>query len=380
MIVIKDNKELKKYCEKLSNDEFITVDTEFMRTTTFWPDLCLIQLAGPSGECIIDPIENDIDLADFFELMRKPEVTKVIHSGRQDLEIFYKLSGELPKPLFDTQVAAMVCGYGEQVGYSQLVMEIIGEKIDKASQFTDWSIRPLSEAQLQYALADVTYLRDVYRNLKDNLEKNNRSEWLEEEMEILNDPLTYDPPLDSLWKKIKNKFNKSEDLAVLQCLAIWRETQARKRNLVRNRIMKDETLVEIAQQKPKNIGDMKKLRTLPRRYTKDSDAKGIIKIVRQGLEMPKDKMPKVKIGMAMPKEKRAGLELIKMLLKIVAEKEGVAAKLIATSNQLEKLIAKPQEENIIMKGWRYKIFGEQAQKMLNGEIVIGFENDKIILK
>ena len=380
MIVVKNNKELKEYCEKLSNDEFVTVDTEFMRTTTFWPDLCLIQLAGPSGECIIDPIGNDIDLTDFFELMRKPDVTKVIHSGRQDLEIFYKLSGELPKPLFDTQVAAMVCGYGEQVGYSQLVMEIIGKKIDKASQFTDWSIRPLSEAQLQYALADVTYLRDVYRNLKNNLKENNRSEWLEEEMEILNDPLTYDPPLDSLWKKIKNKFNKSEDLAVLQCLAIWRETQARKRNLVRNRVMKDETLVEIAQQKPKNIGDMKKLRTLPRRYTKDSDAKGIIKIVRQGLEMPKDKMPKVKIGMAMPKEKRAGLELIKMLLKIVAEKEGVAAKLIATSNQLEKLIAKPQEENIIMKGWRYKIFGEKAQKMLNGEIVIGFENDKIILK
>lgn len=380
MKIINNNNQLEKICEKFKDGKYVTVDTEFMREKTFRPILCLIQIANEKNECIIDPMEKELNLKPFFELMQNEKIVKVFHAARQDLEIFYCLNNKLPKPIFDTQIAAMVCGYGDQVSYSNLVEKIAKQEIDKTSRFTDWSLRPLSDSQLRYALADVTHLREVYEKLKKQLEENKRIKWVEQEMNLLNDPQTYNPPAEKAWMRIKTKLKKSNDLAVLQSLAKWRETQARELNVPRGRIIKDDVLQEIALQKPKNINELKKLRALPQRFIKNENAKGIINAVEQGIHMPNDEKPVIKPKNKMPKGGAAGLEMIKMLVKVIAEEKQVAARLIATTEEMEKFITEPEEKNNIMQGWRYEIFGQYAQKMINGEMFIGIKDGKIIIR
>lgn len=381
MKIITQNNELKKICDIFKQQEYMTIDTEFMRETTFWPKLCLIQIANEQHQYIIDPQINKIDLTDFFQLMNDKNIVKVFHAARQDMEILYNLSGKLPAPVFDTQIAAMVCGYGDQISYSNLVENILNININKKSRFTDWGRRPLSPEQLQYALADVTHLRGVYENLKNRIKQTKRETWLLEEMAILNDEATYDPPKELLWKKVKCKLKKPEDLAVLQSLACWREQQAKKQNVPRRRIMQDEALQEIAQQQPKTIDDMKTLRTPFKRFAKSANAPAILQAIKNGLEMPKDKMPKLAPPLNIPRGGAACLEVLKMLLKIIAEQEEVATRLIANTSELEQFIIDPQnKQHKIMQGWRYEIFGKKAQQIIKGEIFIGLKNNKIILK
>ena len=280
-------------CEKLASAPYMTIDTEFLRETTFWPQLCLIQMAGPDLAVIVDPLADGIDLAPFFELMANPNVIKVFHAARQDIEIIYNLGNLIPHPIFDTQVAAMVCGFGDSVSYDQLVSRIKGVHIDKSSRFTDWSRRPLSEKQLDYALADVTHLRDVYLTLKEQLEREGRITWLSDEMAVLEATETYDLHPDDAWQRLKMRLKKPIELAVLQKVAAWREREARSRNVPRGRIIKDDGLYEIAQQQPKDAEALSRLRTIPKGWERSSSGAAVIEAVNAALAIPKNEMPRL---------------------------------------------------------------------------------------
>ncbi|WP_317993368.1 ribonuclease D [Bartonella gliris] len=365
----------------LRTSDFVTVDTEFIRETTFWPQLCLIQLASPDVTTLIDPIAPDIDLKPFFDLMVDKNIVKVFHAARQDIETIYHLGGIIPYPLFDTQIAGSICGFGDSISYDQIVQRCTGHYIDKSSRFTDWSCRPLSEKQLLYALADVTYLRDVYLLLKKQLEKNKRTHWMDDEIAILLTPKTYDMPEDEAWKKVKGKVKKPREFAVLQKIAAWREREARRHNVPRRHIMKDECLIEIAIQQPKDETALNRLRSLNKSWDKLSIAQTLIKAIHEGLEVDLSTLP------ALPKHNpsndttTAVIDLLKVLLKLVANENSIAPKIIATSNDLEKIANGCVKKNIpAMNGWRYEIFGQKAEKMLKGEIGFYFSNGKISTK
>ena len=264
MNLITTASELADICQRLAESDFVTVDTEFIRETTYWPELCLIQMAAPDVTALVDPLAPGMDLAPFFALMADERVTKVFHAARQDIVIVYHLGGLIPHPVFDTQVAAMVCGFGDSVSYDQLVQRITGAHIDKSSRFTDWRHRPLSEKQLVYALADVTYLVDVYKHLAAELERENRGHWLNEEMQVLTSRATYDPQPEDAWKRLKMRLRKPQELAVLQAVAAWREREARERNVPRGRVIKDDAIYEVAQQQPADIAALSRLRTIPK--------------------------------------------------------------------------------------------------------------------
>ncbi len=365
----------------LRTSDFITVDTEFIRETTFWPQLCLIQLASPDTTVLIDPISQDIDLQPFFDLMVDKKVVKVFHAARQDIETIYHIGGIIPSPLFDTQIAGSICGFGDSISYDQIVQRCTGHQLDKSSRFTDWSYRPLSEKQLLYALADVTYLRDIYLLLKKQLEKNKRIHWMDDEIAILLSPKTYDLPENEAWKKVKGKVKKPRELAVLQKIAAWRERKARKYNIPRRHIMKDECLIEIATQQPKDESSLKRLRSLSKNWDKFSIAQTLIKAIHEGLEADLAILP------ALPKHKplndttTAAIDLLKVLLKLVANENNIAPKIIASSNDLEKIANGCIKKNIpAMNGWRYEIFGQKAEQMLKGQIGFYFSNGEISIK
>ncbi|HEY9056804.1 MAG TPA: ribonuclease D [Aurantimonas sp.] len=370
--------DLAKACTDLASADYITVDTEFIRETTFWPELCLIQMASDHLAVLVDPLADGIDLAPFFALMADETVVKVFHAARQDLEIVYKLGGILPKPLFDTQVAAMVCGFGESIAYDQLVARTTDGRIDKTSRFTDWRRRPLSEQQLAYALADVTYLRDVYRELSRQLEADNRGHWLAEEMAILADPATYDLHPDDAWKRLKLRVRKPIELQVMKELAAWREREARDLDKPRGRILKDDAIYEIAQQQPADEQALGRLRTIPKGFERSAAGREIVAAVSRALAVPKSDLPPIPRSRQLPEGTAAAVEFLKVLLKIVVEEKGVAAKMIASGDDLEKLAWKGEDAEIAaMSGWRREIFGERALGLLQGETALVYRNRKV---
>ncbi|TCV72699.1 ribonuclease D [Neorhizobium sp. R1-B] len=369
---------LEEACIKLAQSDFITIDTEFLRETTFWPELCLIQMASPTLEVLVDPLAKGLDLKPFFELMANPAVTKVFHAARQDIEIVYHLGNLVPHPIFDTQVAAMVCGFGDSVSYDQLVSRIKSVHIDKSSRFTDWSRRPLSEKQLEYALADVTHLRDVYLFLKEELEREGRALWLSEEMAILESPATYDLHPDDAWLRLKSRLRKPAELAVLKFVAAWREREARSRNVPRSRVLKDDAIYEIAQQQPKDTEAMSRLRTIPKGWERSASGAAIIEAVNAALALPKTEMPHAPRHVHVPEGTAAAVELLKVLLKLISDREGVAAKIIANTDDLEKIASEGEKAEVAaLHGWRRELFGETALKLIDGGVGLRFVNKKV---
>lgn len=378
MDIIDTTAALQAACDTLATAPYLTIDTEFLRETTFWPQLCLIQMAGPDIAVIVDPLAKGLDLAPFFALMANPDIIKVFHAARQDIEIIFHLGGLIPHPIFDTQVAAMVCGFGDSVSYDQLVSRIKGEHIDKSSRFTDWSRRPLTDKQLDYALADVTHLRDVYHHLKAELEREGRSLWLTEEMAVLESRETYDMHPDDAWQRLKMRLKKPIELAVLQRIAAWREREARSRNVPRGRVLKDDALYEIAQQQPKDAEAMSRLRTVPKGWERSSAGGAIIEAVNEALALPKADMPRLPRQNQTSEGAAAAIELLKVLLKLVAEKQGVAAKIIANSEDIERIASEGEKADVgALKGWRRELFGEIALKLINGAVALRFVDRKI---
>ena len=378
MQIIETTAALADACETLARSDYLTIDTEFLRETTFWPELCLIQLAGPETEVIVDPLAKDLDLAPFFALMANPAVLKVFHAARQDIEIIFNRGGLIPHPIFDTQVAAMVCGFGDSVSYDQLVQKIKGVHIDKSSRFTDWSRRPLSEKQLEYALADVTHLRDVYLALKDKLDNAGRSLWLTEEMAVLESRETYDLHPDDAWRRLKMRVKKPMELAVLQKVAAWREREARGRNVPRSRILKDDTIYEIAQQQPADAEALARLRTIPKGWERSQSGAALLEAINEALVIPKADLPRLPRQNHVPEGAAAASEMLKVLLKIVAEKEGVAAKIIANSDDLEKIAIEGEAASVAaLTGWRRELFGDTALNLIGGKVALRFVDKKI---
>lgn len=369
---------LQSLMDQYASAEFVTVDTEFVRESTYWPELCLIQISDGETHGLIDPLAKGISLAPFFALMAKPDCVKVFHAARQDLEIIYALGKLIPAPLFDTQIAAMVCGYGDSIAYDRLVKEITGAHIDKTSRFTDWSRRPLTEKQLSYALGDVTYLVDVYRDLKTRLEDKGRVDWLGSEMAILNTPETYDMPLEEAWRKVKMRLRKPRDLAVLQSIAAWREAEARRMNKPRGRILKDDALLEISQQQPQDAADLGRLRAVPKGWGNSHQAQGLLKAAHEAYALDKSEWPEIPKHQPLPEGAAAAIDLLRVLLKQISEAEGVAAKILASSQDLERMATDGPDANVpALKGWRMDIFGKAALDLLEGRVALKYEDGKV---
>lgn len=378
MHVITTQKELETVLAAFEKSDFVTVDTEFIRETTFWPILCLIQMAAPGVTALIDPLSPDIDLTPFFKLMANEAVVKVFHAARQDIEIIVHLGDLVPHPVFDTQVAAMVCGFGDSVSYDQLVQRITGARLDKSSRFTDWRHRPLSDKQLDYALADVTHLIEVYQHLSTELARENRAHWLNEEMDVLTSRETYDPHPEDAWKRLKMRLRKPQELAIVQTVAAWREREARERDVPRGRVLKDDAIYEVAQQAPRDAAALGKLRTTPKGWERSSTATALLGAVNTALALPKEQMPKLPKNFQPPEGSSAAAELLKVLLRIVAEKEGVASKVLASSDDIDRIAAEGEAADVpALQGWRRAVFGEAALKLVRGEIGIKFDNRKI---
>jgi ribonuclease D len=376
--MIQTTAELEAACQQLALSSYITIDTEFLRETTFWPELCLIQMASPDTAVIVDPMAPGLDLTAFFALMGNTDVVKVFHAARQDIEIIHHLGNLIPHPLFDTQVAAMVCGFGDSVSYDQLVNRIKNVQIDKSSRFTDWSRRPLTDKQLEYALADVTHLRDVYNYLKAELEREGRSSWLAEEMAILESRETYDLHPENAWQRLKMRVRKPIELAVLQKVAAWREREARARNVPRGRIIKDDAIYEVAQQQPKDAESLGRLRTIPKGWERSSAGAAIVEAVTEALAIPKADLPRLPRQNHAPEGAAAAGEMLKVLLKLISEQEGVAAKIIASSDDLERIAAEGEKAEVAaLHGWRRELFGDMALKLINGEVALRFVGKKI---
>ncbi|TAX33957.1 ribonuclease D [Rhizobium leguminosarum] len=376
--MIETTADLAAACKELAKSDFITIDTEFLRETTFWPELCLIQMASPTTEVLVDPLAKGIDLAPFFELMADTNVLKVFHAARQDIEIIFNRGNLIPHPIFDTQVAAMVCGFGDSVSYDQLVSRIKNVHIDKSSRFTDWSRRPLSDKQLDYALADVTHLRDVYLSLKAELDREGRTSWLSEEMDILESRETYDMHPDDAWQRLKMRLRKPQELAILKYVAAWREREARARNVPRSRVLKDDAIYEIAQQQPKDTEALGRLRTIPKGWERSTSGAAVIEAVNNALALPKADMPHAPRQAQAPEGAAAAVELLKVLLKLISEKHGVAPKVIANSEDLDKIAAEGEKAEVAaLHGWRRDLFGEPALQLIQGAIALRFVDRKV---
>ena len=368
MSTITSTDALAEVCKRIAAEPYVTVDTEFMRESTFWPDLCLVQLAGAQEAVLVDPLAPGISLAPLFELLANPAVTKVFHAARQDLEIVYLLTRAIPTPIFDTQVAAMVCGFGEAVSFSGLVKSVVGKDIDKSSQFTDWRRRPLSQKQLTYALSDVTLLRPVYERLSRQLAETNRLDWLREEMASLTDPGTYDLLPENAWQRLRLKVRSRKALGVLVEVAAWRERVAQAQNVPRGRVLRDDAIYDIANQQPRTTEQMGELRTVSDGFARSARGQEVLQAVRLGLERDPATLPPLERGVPVPPDAQAVLELLKVLLKSAAAQHGVAPKLIATSEDLERLVMEKEPDIGVLKGWRRDLFGQRALDLKVGKI------------
>jgi ribonuclease D len=378
MQVITTTDSLAKLTAEYAKAPFVTVDTEFMRERTYWPQLCLIQIARPAGSAgdtdadaaIIDPLADGIDLAPLFELMTNTKVVKVFHAARQDVEIFHNLGGLIPMPMFDTQVAAMVCGYGDQVGYETLVRRIAKADLDKSSRFTDWARRPLSQKQLDYALGDVTHLRQIYLTLSERLSETGRGHWVDEEMAILTAPATYFTEPSEAWRRVKARSHNPKYLAVVQALAKWRETTAQARDVPRSRIVKDDALLEIATARPKTTDDLGKLRLVQREARRPEVANAIVAAVAEGEACPPDERPTLPPHPHRRQGSAAIADMLRVFLKARAEKLGVASKLIASSADLDALAGEDAPDLPALKGWRREAFGDDALRVMSGKLAL----------
>ena len=379
MELIADNTALAAFCDRLAGAEFITVDTEFLRDKTYWPILCLIQMAGPDEAAAVDTLADGIDLAPVLGLMAAPAPLKVFHAARQDFEIFNLLASALPTPVFDTQVSAMVCGFGDQVGYETLVNKLARQRIDKTMRFTDWQRRPLSSKQLAYALADVTHLRVVYEKLCAELERSGRAYWVEEEMAALTDPALYHVDPRESWRRIKVRTTRPRFLAVVRELAAWRETEAQTRNVPRNRVLKDDAITEIAAHAPESRSDLGSLRGLRGDLVRGAVGDAILAAVAAALALPDDACPRPARADGPATRTGPATELLKVLLKMKCAEHDVAQKLIASSADIEAIAANDEAEVPALQGWRREIFGDDALSLKHGKLAITADGPRLKL-
>lgn len=377
MTLISTTAELKATCERLATHPFITVDTEFLRETTYYPILCVVQLASTDEAVAVDALAEGLDLAPFYALMADPKVLKVFHAARQDIEIVWHQARLVPAPIFDTQVAAMVLGYGDSVAYDQLVERITGHRPDKSHRFTDWSRRPLSDAQTAYALADVTYLRDVFVRLDADLKKRGRSDWVSEEMEVLTSPRTYDADPERAWERLKSRVRKPRDLAVLMEVAAWREREAQTRNVPRSRVLKDDVIGDIATHPPASLERLAGLRSVPKGFERSKWGQEVLDAVARGLARDPATLPKLE----RPRNGNGGsatVELLKVLLRMTSERHAVASKIIATVDDLEQIAGDDHAEVGALHGWRRELFGEAALALKHGRLALGIQKGRVV--
>ncbi|MCJ2077206.1 ribonuclease D [Methylobacterium sp. E-016] len=381
MDLISTTQALRDACDRLAAQSFVTVDTEFMRETTYYPKLCLIQMAAPDGTgVLVDPLADGIDLQPFVDLMADEGVVKVFHSARQDLEIIWLMGGLLPQPFFDTQVAAMVCGYGDSVSYEQLVNDVAKAKIDKSSRFTDWSRRPLSDAQLSYALSDVTHLVTVYEKLVADLVRDDRGQWLDEEMAVLTSPDTYRADPAQAWRRLSGRMRKPREIAVLMEVAAWREREAQTRNVPRGRILKDEAVIDVATSAPRSVEALGRLRSIPAGFERSRTGTDILAAVERGFARDVGEIALPERGRGRSGGNVALVELLKVLLKAVCETEGVAPKIIATVDDLEAVADDDAADVPLLQGWRRELFGSKALDLKHGRLALSAEGGRIVVR
>ena len=379
MRIVDTTGNLRSLCVDLSDASYLALDTEFMRDQTYWPKLCLIQIAAPGYEAIIDPLAEGIDLTPFYDLLKKPNVVKVLHAARQDIEIFYHQGGMIPDPLFDTQIAAMVAGFGDAASYETLCRKIAHVEIDKSSRFTDWSRRPLSQKQLDYAIGDVTHLRTIYEYLKKQLEKTGRASWVQEEIAALQDPDLYAMHPEIAWKRLKPRTTNKRFLAMVASLAAWREREAQARDIPRGRVLKDEALMEIAAHPPQDLNGIDHIRAVPKGFSSSKLGKTLIEAIWQG----RGAQPPEPIELDRPRRRRepsqAAVDLLKTLLRLRAEAIGVAPRLIANADDIERLAAEEDEGVPALHGWRAEVFGNDARALRKGDLAIALENGEAVV-
>jgi ribonuclease D len=364
-------------CTRMARHPFVTVDTEFLRESTYYPVLCVAQMASPDEAVVVDAIADGIDLAPFFALMGDEKVIKVFHAARQDIEICWHEAGIIPRPIVDTQVAAMVLGYGDSISYDQLVQRITGDTLDKSHRFTDWTRRPLSEAQLAYAISDVTHLRDVYLKLAADLEQRGRSEWMREEMKVLTSAETYRFEPEHAWERLKTRVRKPKELAVLVEVAAWREREAQARDVPRSRVIKDDVIGDIALQAPTTIERLGGLRSLPRGFERSKWGEAIVDAVKRGLARDPKSLPRLDRPRGAVNG-QATVELLKVLLRMTAERHGVAAKVIATVDDLDRIAADDDADVPALHGWRRDLFGEKALALKHGRLSLAIEKGRVV--
>jgi ribonuclease D len=380
MRLITTTAELADFSKAMATGEFVAVDTEFMRDSTYWPKLCLVQAAGAEGEAIIDQLAEGLDHAPFLELMNNPSVLKVFHAARQDLEIFLKLSGKLPTPLFDTQIAGMASGHGDSIAYDALVQSVLKRRLDKSSRFTVWARRPLSDAQLTYALADVTHLRDLYPKLKERLEAKGRAHWLDEELAGLLDPSNYDLTPENAWKRLKLRKTSPDYVLALQVAAAWRETEAQRRDTPRARVMKDDGLYDIAENRPKDTAAFDRMRAVPKGFGNSRAARELVTELAAAFADQNRDAPQITRPPPPPSGVGPTVELLKVLLRFEAERAGVAPRLIANSAEIELIAADDNADAPALQGWRREVFGERALALKHGRIALKLVDGKVAVE
>ena len=371
--------ELAAACERFSRQAFVTVDTEFLRETTYYPLLCVAQIASMDEAVVIDTLAGGLDLEPFLELMANQNVIKVFHAARQDIEIVWHMAELIPHPIFDTQVAAMVLGYGDSISYDQLVARVTGGHIDKSNRFTDWSRRPLSEAQLTYAVSDVTHLRDIYLKLKEELEKRSRIDWVSDEMDVLTSPDTYRAEPQNAWRRLKTRVRKPKELAVLMEIAAWREREAQERDVPRGRVLKDEVLGDLATQAPTSIERLGNMRSIPKGFERSRWGQDVIDAVQRGIARDPKTLPILE-RQRQSANTSAIVELLKVLLRMTSERHGVAAKVIATADDLDAIANDDNADVPALKGWRRELFGEKALGLKHGKLSLAIEKGRVVAR
>ena len=379
MQIVDNTADLAALCGRLAGHDYVTVDTEFMRDSSYWPKLCLLQIAGPEEAAIVDPLAGGIDLEPLYALMSAPSVLKVFHAARQDIEIFFHQGGAIPAPVFDSQVAAMVCGFGDAVSYEKLVAKLLREKVDKSSRFTDWARRPLSGRQLDYALNDVVHLCGVYEKLARRLKENGRTGWLAEEMAGLTNPATYDLAPELAWQRLKSRSSNRRYLGVLTEVAAWREREAQERDVPRRRVIRDDALMELAAHQPDSREDLEKMRAIGKGVARGRYGAEILKAVRAGMDLPEKKLPKSRKQEKLPSSAEPVLDLLKVLLKAKCRDHGVAQKLVCTTAQLETFVMDKGQGSALLKGWRKDVFGADALALMDGRLALSASQGSIRL-
>jgi ribonuclease D len=379
MKVIEKTADLAEICASLRDSEFVTVDTEFMRSNTYWPKLCLIQIAGDDGAWAIDPLADGLSLDPFIELMANDKILKVLHAARQDMEIFLHDFGALPHPVFDTQVAAMVAGFGDSVGYETLVNHFTKARVDKSSRFADWSRRPLTTKQVQYALGDVIHLRDIYRGMAKILAKNGRESWLSEEMDVLVDPATYVVQPEDAWLRLKPKSSNRRFMACVRAVAEWREHRAQKIDVPRNRVIRDDVVLEIAAHPPSTMEELKSVRGLAENLARGPIGESLLKALDDARALPEDMLPQAEQRRQLPRGIGPIVDLMRVLLKLRCEEENVAQKLVANMSDLEELAADDNADVPARHGWRYDVFGKDAIALKNGKLALSIRRGNVVV-